>query len=66
MTERKWADLEPDPAMVAALDRADAGGSRAEALVSSASTKNGWSNRLADACAVMVADELRRHPSFDR
>ncbi len=64
MTERKWADLDPDPAMVAALDRADAGGSRAEALVSSASTKNGWSNRLADACAVMVADELRRHSTL--
>lgn len=64
MAELKWADLRPDPAMIAALDRADAGGSRAAALVSSASTKNGWSNRLADACAVMVADELRRHPVF--
>jgi hypothetical protein len=64
MTERKWAGLVPDLAMVAALDRADAGGSRANALDASASTKNGWSNRLADACAVMVADELRRHSTF--
>jgi hypothetical protein len=63
MSERKWADLEPDPAMLASLDRADAGGSRADALTSSASTKNGWSNRLADACAVMVADKVRGHPT---
>ena len=64
MTERKWADLDPDPAMVAALDCADAGDSRAVALAAGASTTNGWSNRLADACAVMVADGVRRHRTF--
>ena len=64
MTELRWSDLAPDRAMVAALDRADAGGTRAAALLATGSVKNNWSNRFADACAVMIADELRRHRTF--
>lgn len=62
----RWDDLEPDLAFVRALDRADAGGSRADALGAARAHKNNWSNRFADACAVMVADAARRHPTFGR
>ncbi len=58
MSEEKWADLEPDPAMVAALDAADSGGSRKDALVGTRAERNLWSNRFADACAAMVSAEI--------
>lgn len=61
-----WRDLEPDPRMVAALDYADARGSRADALDAGASVGIQWSNRFADACARMVARELRRHRAFKK
>jgi hypothetical protein len=60
----RWADLDPDPAMIVALDRADAGGLRANAVTGTRELRNNWSNRFADACAVMVADEIRRHVVF--
>ena len=63
MSEQKWADLDPDPAMVAALDRADAGGTRADALLCERVDEERLEQSLADACAVMVADELRQHPT---
>jgi hypothetical protein len=60
-----WSDLEPDVAFVDCLDYADRGGTRTTALGgTSAAPKNQWSNRLADACARMVADEMRRERSF--
>lgn len=55
----RWEDLEPDPAMVRALDVADASGTRAKALEGDQSAKKNWSNRFADACAQMVADGVR-------
>lgn len=58
---RKWEDLDPDAAMLAALDAAGPrplDGDRAD--------KNNWSNRFADACAQMVADAVRRHATFRR
>ena len=56
-----WADLSPDPALVAALDAAgsrEVGGNR--------EAKKRWSERFADACAVMVANAMRRNEYFDR
>ncbi len=50
--------------MVAALDAADSGGSREAALVGTRADRNLWSNRFADACAAMVAAEIRSHPAF--
>ena len=61
-----WRDLSPDRAFSRALDVADGGGSRADALVAGREYKNNWSNRFADACAVMVADGVRKHPAFRR
>lgn len=58
----RWEQLEPDQAMVAALDEADARGMRGQALTGGQQAKKNWSNRFADACAQMVADALRRHP----
>lgn len=61
----RWSDLKPDPRLLAALDAADAGGRRSDALVApAASPKVQWSNRFADACARMIADEMRRHRVF--
>ncbi|MFA9431178.1 hypothetical protein [Egicoccus sp. AB-alg2] len=57
----KWAELEPSPDMVAALDAAGErpfDGTRAD--------KNNWSNRFADACAVMVAKSVARHPVWSK
>ena len=51
----KWADLLPDPAMVAALAHA---GTRPEDGTQNA--KRHWSETLANACAVAIADQLRR------
>ena len=56
-----WADLEPDQAMLAALDAADRGGTRAAAHGGGQQPKKNWSNRFADACAQMVADAARRN-----
>lgn len=53
--------------MIAALDEADAGGSRAEAIASTRRRpKHRWSNAFADACAKMVAAKLARWPEFKR
>jgi len=64
MAAQKWADLEPDPAMVVALDQADGAVSRADAVSGGRESRLAWSNRFADACAVMVASEVRNHPAF--
>lgn len=59
---KKWTELDPDPALIVALEEADKNGSRALALrARSAPVKTQWSNRFADACAHMVAAELRWH-----
>jgi len=60
----KWANLTPDPAMIAALDHADGGGSRSAALAGSHNDKRNWSNRLADGSARMIAAALRRQRSL--
>lgn len=64
MVVERWADLEPDGSMVAALDRADLGGSRADAITGRREARNNWSNRFADACAAMIAAAVRVHPTF--
>lgn len=56
-----WADLDADRAMLEALDLA---GPRP--LDGGRAAKNNWSNRFADACAVMVADVVRRNEEFGR
>lgn len=61
-----WRDLSPDTAFLRALDVADAGGSRADAILGGREPRNNWSNRFADACAVMVADGVRRNRVFSR
>lgn len=54
-----WADLMPDPSMVAALDEADRVRRRSEALAGGRAAKLKWSNAFADACARMVASRMR-------
>lgn len=57
----RWADLDPDPRLVAILDATDDQRGCREDLIATgdASQKNNWSNTFADLCARMVADELR-------
>lgn len=62
----RWEDLNPDPNMVAALDAAEADQPRPESLEGDRADKNNWSNRFADACAIMVADAVRAHSTFQR
>lgn len=62
----RWEELDADAAMVAALDAADAGGTRAAALAGEQQAKKNWSNRFADACAQMVADALRRNARLSK
>lgn len=70
MAPSLWKELIADPRMVAALDRADTGGKRSDALVGKGTgytnRRKNWSNRFADACAVMVANEFRSHAAFRR
>lgn len=56
-----WTDLEPEPGLLFALEHA---GPRPE--TGSQNEKRGWSERLANACAVAIADELRRVPILSR
>ncbi len=67
MNPKLWSELGPDPRMVAALDEADAKGTRAIAVASTQRPpKHKWSNNFADACARMVAEELARNPEFKK
>ncbi len=50
--------------MVRALDQADSAILRSDAIEGTRAQRNNWSNRFADACAVMVAKNVRRHPAF--
>lgn len=50
--------------MLGALDEADRAIPRNEAIAGSGPARNKWSNRFADACAVMVANEVRAHDAF--
>lgn len=52
-----WTDLQPEPAIVTALDHAGA----RPPITASQDDKRAWSERFANGCAVAVADELRRH-----
>jgi hypothetical protein len=62
----RWEELTPDPRMVAALDAADAERSRRDLIpTDEANAKGQWSNRFADACARMVAEQVRRHQFTD-
>lgn len=56
-----WTDLVAEDGMLEALDTA---GPRP--LDGARAAKNNWSNRFADACAVMVANEVRENPEFGR
>lgn len=58
----KWKDLEPDEAMLRALDGA---APRPEDTASRA-VKNKWSGRFADQCAVMLANRLRASKTFKK
>lgn len=62
----RWTDLSPEIAMTAALDFAESAAPRVTALAGGREPKHRWSNRFADACAQMVADELRRHPRLSK
>lgn len=53
-----WKDLDPDHALLAALDAA---GPRPE---SGSSDKRNWGKRFADSCAVMIADAMRAESTF--
>ena len=66
MSESTWNDLQPDAGMVAALDYADVGTPRPQALLGVRKDKHRWSNRFADACARMIAAELRQHPALKK
>jgi len=50
--------------MVRALDRADEAVPRRDAINGARKERNNWSNRFADACAVMVASQVRSHRAF--
>lgn len=54
----RWADLEPDPRMLRALAAAG------DREVAGRNLKKRWSEQFADACAVMVADGMRRRDEF--
>ncbi len=56
-SDPKWSDLQPEPAIVAALGHA---GSRPNDDASQ-NDKRAWSERFANGCAVAVADMLRQH-----
>ena len=60
----KWRDLAPDPRMVAALEEADRPVLRAVALLGAREMRHKWSNAFADACARMLAAEVRNHSTF--
>lgn len=62
----RWKDLEPDEAMLTALSEADAKVPRATALTGTRPEKLNWSSSFADACAKMVACEVRKHQAFRR
>jgi hypothetical protein len=61
---KRWEELEPDPRLRKALDRADQERGRRSQLIASGSPsdKNNWSNTFADECARMVAAALRAEP----
>ena len=62
---KRWSELEPDNGLLRALIAADEAGTRSEALASAdQGKKRNWSNRFADVCARMVADEILRHKTF--
>jgi hypothetical protein len=58
---RRWSDLSPDPEILAALDHA---GSRPES--GGQNEKRHWSEGFADACAVAIANEVRRCQQLPR
>lgn len=60
----RWSDLEPDPAMVAALDAADRVIPRPAAIRGGREERHKWSNAFADACATMIANEFRKQKAF--
>lgn len=62
----RWSDLEPDAGMLRALNQADAVVTRREAVEGRREPKHKWANAFADACAQMIADELRRHPRLGK
>jgi hypothetical protein len=57
----RWADLGADEGMLGALKAAGV-----RPLDGDRAAKNNWSNRFADACAVMVAGEVRQNAEFGR
>lgn len=73
MTEH-WGELSPDAAFMAALERADkrwdkkakcfVEATRQSALEGATSLRTSWSNRFADACAHLIADQLRTSGGF--
>lgn len=65
MPDDRWVDLAPDPEMLRALQQADSAVERATAISGTRDQRNKWSNRFADACAVMVARQVRSHASFE-
>jgi len=58
----RWAELEPDPRILAALDAVGPKPSVAAAQ----NQKKNWSKAFADRCAIAIADALRHHPDLER
>jgi len=66
MSPKLWKDLPPDPAMLSALDEAEGVVVRARAVGGQRDARHKWSNAFADACARMVAREVRSCSAFDK
>ena len=61
MADERWADLKADREFIKCLDEADAAKeSRGVILTTKRGLAKDWSNALADACARMIAEEVRR------
>ncbi|MDA8313051.1 MAG: hypothetical protein M0Z46_21035 [Actinomycetota bacterium] len=57
---RRWAECQPNKAVLEALDTADRPMSYQQAVAARPSDRGQWSNRFADACALVGSDALRR------
>lgn len=64
---RRWCDVAPTAEFLAVLDASDRARSRASLInVDEPHAKIQWSNRFADACARMIAAEVRAHRAAAR
>ena len=64
--ELRWKTLYAEPRMMTALDEADEAIARGDALAGGQNEKRKWSEGLANACAMMVANEMRESMKIPR